>query len=392
MTRNEQTQVLIAGGGPVGLFAAVCAAQCGLDVIVLERNFRGTPRGHTTLLHPSSMRLLAELGLAPLLLREGLLLERLELRVNADTRLLELPFPALSITQAVLEEALLQVLRKQEVDLRATYELTRLDQDQLHVKVKAVHRERTKAASLMEDERWETVDSATIQARFVIGADGRASTVRQSLGIRTATNPTERYAMFEFPCAPTPDPRLLIDDEHSSFVSPLVTRRARCSFQLSRDQHASADLALLTTLLRTRAPGQTIPSELHWSGIVDFEPAVAEAFGRDRVWLVGDAAHTVGPLGVHSMNRGLREAWRLIEAMAAVSAGKHSLESLELLAGAQRRDWLRALAKDAHFELLPRAPSWLSQHAHRIVSALPVSGPDLDDVLGQLGMRLSPTP
>ena len=34
MTKVEQTQVLIAGGGPVGLVAALRAAKRGLDVIV----------------------------------------------------------------------------------------------------------------------------------------------------------------------------------------------------------------------------------------------------------------------------------------------------------------------------------------------------------------------
>jgi len=124
MTKVEQTQVLIAGGGPVGLVAALRAAKRGLDVIVLERSFRGTPRGHTTLLHPSSMRLLAELGLALLLLRVGRLIDDLELRVDSNIRRLKLPFPALSITQALFEGTRLQVLRKEEVDLRVTCEVT----------------------------------------------------------------------------------------------------------------------------------------------------------------------------------------------------------------------------------------------------------------------------
>src|SRR3954471_24994724 len=110
MTQVERTQLLIAGGGPVGLFTALCAAKHGLDVIVIERSFRGSPRGHTTLLHPSSIRVLAELGLSPLLLRAGQLIDELKVRVNRGTKRLKLPFPALAIPQSLFEETLLKVL------------------------------------------------------------------------------------------------------------------------------------------------------------------------------------------------------------------------------------------------------------------------------------------
>jgi len=203
MTKIEQTQVLIAGGGPVGLLAAVCAARRGLDVIVFERSFRGTPRGHATLLHPSSMRLLAELGLAPLLLRSGQLIEQIELRVSSHTLLLKLPFPAVIITQSVFEEALLQVVRKEEIDLRAPCEVVAIAQREQHVEVRVARREHVDATAL-RDQHWELADSSLIHTQFVIGADGRTSHVMHSLGIHAASSPAERYAMFEVPSDHSP--------------------------------------------------------------------------------------------------------------------------------------------------------------------------------------------
>jgi len=386
MTKVEQTQVLIAGGGPVGLVAALCAAKRGLDVIVLERSFRGTPRGHTTLLHPSSMRLLAELGLAPLLLRVGRLIDELELRVDSNIRRLKLPFPALSITQALFEETLLQVLRKEEVDLRATCEVTAVLQTEQYVDLEAVRREQLKAASSPQEECWELTDSSRFRANFVIGADGRTSHVRQSLGLRSSANARERYAMFEFPTDHPPQTTLVIEGELSHLMTTLVDRRARCSFQLAREAQPTADLAFLASLLRERAPQQEPPAELHWSGIVDFEPTIAEAFGRGRVWLAGDAAHTASPLGVQSMNRGLSEAHQLVEAMAAVETGTNPLATLELIGSAQRQNWLETFGSGPHFDLLPHAPDWLSGHLGQLVSALPASGADLAHLLGQLGV------
>jgi 2-polyprenyl-6-methoxyphenol hydroxylase-like FAD-dependent oxidoreductase len=384
MANTEQTQVLVAGGGPVGLLAALCAAKRGLDVIVIERNFRGTPRGHTTLLHPSSMRLLADLGLAPLLLRAGQLLDQVELSVDSGRQLLNLPFPALSVTQAVFEEALLQVLHKEEIDLRATCEVTAISQTENYVEVATVRREQIKETMSSRGEHWEVADSHSIRAAFVIGADGHGSQVRQSLGIGTVKSPAERYAMFEFPSDRQPEPELVIQGEFAHAVTPLVDRRTRCSFQLAPSSSATADLELLATLLAQRAPHHEAPRELYWSQIIDFEPAVAHAFGRGRVWLAGDAAHSACPLGVQSMNGGLSEAWQLLETMAAVNAGQLTPAALELLGSAQRRDWLRAVSGD--FELLPHAPAWLSGHARQVVAALPASGPDLEALLRQLGL------
>ena len=386
MSQVEQTQLLIAGGGPVGLLTALCAARQGLEVMVVERSFRGAPRGHTTLLHPSSIRLLSELGLSPLLLRAGQLIDELTLRIDSEKQRLELPYPALAITQSVFEEALLKVLRKEGVDLRATCEVTSLTQSEASVQVRVVRREQRQATGSPGDELWDSTDSRTIDAQFVIGADGRASRVRQALGIQNALEPMERYAMFELPCNYLPKAELVVSGQLGQLVTPLAGERARYSFQLAPSDNGSADLEHLATLLATRSPQYEMPRELHWSGVVGFEPAVADRFGRGRVWLAGDAAHCAGPLGVQSMNRGLTEAWQLSEQIASVVAGKQPLATLGLLGTARRDDWLRTLARDTDFELLPHAPRWLWGQVHRVVSALPASGTDLEGLLRQLGI------
>src|SRR6186713_1532817 len=78
----ESTQILVVGAGPVGLFSALCAAQRGLRVTVLEQNFRSTAPGHATILHPSSLRLMHEVGLSETLLAQGRVIDRIDLYVD----------------------------------------------------------------------------------------------------------------------------------------------------------------------------------------------------------------------------------------------------------------------------------------------------------------------
>ena len=51
------------------------------------------------------------------------------------------------------------------------------------------------------------------------------------------------------------------------------------------------------------------------------------------------------------------------------------------------RHWLRTLSSDADFELLPEVAEWLSAHVQQVVLALPASGPDLEELLRQLGIE-----
>ncbi|HEY0467003.1 MAG TPA: NAD(P)/FAD-dependent oxidoreductase [Polyangiaceae bacterium] len=388
----ERTQILVVGGGPVGLFAALSAARRGLQVTMLEQNFRSTAPGHATLLHPSSVRLMTDVGLSDRLLAEGRIVDRIELHVDGSSaKSLELRQPALAITQSLLEELLLKALRDEDVEIRSPCEATTLARSDNSVQTRVVRREFRTLGEPAHDGEWQPVESSLIDADFVIGADGYDSRVRANLGLESLdVGVTETFAMFE-------GPRASLDSAMnlgflgglSSTAFPLPKQRGRWGFQLGSDFSALPDLDQLRALLAERAPWQEAdPTDVEWSTVTHFERRLARRFGSGRVWLAGDAAHVTGPFGGQSMNGGLSEANDLVAHMAGCLLEGKSLATLEQLAATREREWHKLLGFNVQYDAAATAPAWLREHVRRIVPALPASGADLHGLLLQLGITV----
>ena len=102
------------------------------------------------------------------------------------------------------------------------------------------------------------------------------------------------------------------------------------------------DRAALTRLLRTRLPWFAgIPSDVSWATSMRFEHRASRPFGRLRAWLAGDAAHLGGPLGVQSMNAGLREAADLAFCLDEILHRRAPLGVLESYGARARAEWMR---------------------------------------------------
>jgi 2-polyprenyl-6-methoxyphenol hydroxylase-like FAD-dependent oxidoreductase len=397
MTKNaravEHVQTLVVGGGPVGLFSALCSARQGLDVLLLDQFWRDYAPGHATLLHPSTLELLEEGGLADKLRAKGHTVERLALQIESDPVItVRLPSPALAVPQSALALVLLEALRKEDVDRRAPHQAASIEQSDGGVDVRVMRQELVTLGSPANYSEWEPVESYRVRADFVIGADGYDSRMRSALGIDMLDlGKTETFAMFEFPIASAvgAEARLYFNDDLVSAVLPLPGGRARGAFQIEVGLDAEPDVAHLRQLLATRAPECSGPIErVDWGTVIQFEQRLARHFGKGRVWLAGDAAHVTSPLGGHSMNVGLQEARDLVLQVAECvkkGGGDALMPSYE---GQREGEWHDLLGLNVRCDCLPDAPPSLARYARRIVPALPVSGADLAEVLEQLGLRL----
>jgi 2-polyprenyl-6-methoxyphenol hydroxylase-like FAD-dependent oxidoreductase len=417
---ESSSEVLVVGAGPVGLFAAALLAGRGLAVTVVDEHEPSAAQSFALALHPASLECLAELGIADELISRGTALSRVAF-FGDGRRLGELRFDALPtrypfllmLPQAELETTLLRHLAAKGGEVRWLHRLVGLAAhsggDAVAGTIETLAADHYGYAA--EARPCAVGEAVSHRAAFVLGADGYASRVRRELQAGfDSVGPPRLFAVFEFsaPHAALKEVRIIVD-ELAGVLWPLGAERYRVSFELSageafpveRDRQqllhlprygglAVLDKSELERLILARAPWlEGTVSEVSWSVAVRFEQRLASSLGRGRIFLLGDAAHLMAPVGVQSMNLGIQEARALAHRLEAVLREGASPDTVE----AQATTWhahLRAWMAAPHpLVAEPHAPAWVRMRVAQLASLLPATGAHLPALLGQLGLRLA---
>ena len=144
-------------------------------------------------------------------------------------------------------------------------------------------------------------------------------------------------------------------------------------------------------LIATRAPWWAAqPTQIYWSTLGLFERRLARSFGKEGVWLAGDAAHQAAPVGVHSMNSGLVEARELAARISRIQRAGGAPSLLREYATETHQAWQWLLGSSGAVRALPKADSWVRENAARILACIPASGDDLEPLLEQIGLTAAP--
>ena len=143
----------------------------------------------------------------------------------------------------------------------------------------------------------------------------------------------------------------------------------------------------LQKFIRSRAPWFSANiNEILWCKQVAFEHRLVKQFGKDRCWMVGDAAHQTGPVGVQSLNVGLREADALATTLQQILQEGAPLNLLASYNRERREEWQSLLGLTGDLDARTDAGAWVRRRSARILPCLPASGDDLTLMANQLAL------
>ncbi|MGH3499527.1 MAG: bifunctional 3-(3-hydroxy-phenyl)propionate/3-hydroxycinnamic acid hydroxylase [Nocardioidaceae bacterium] len=329
LPEDVSCDVLVVGYGPVGMTCAALLAHYGLDVVAIEhhQNFYGLPRaGH---LDSETMRIFQRLGIAESIelvsqVVRGLQVVTPEWEVLGSVELGQPGEYGWRSDQLAYQPDLEDIIsaRGEKLGVRrfmaTTAEAIRQDDDG----VSTVVRPRG------EPER----QPSTIRSRYVIGADGAGSFVRGAIGAERRDLGFKAMPHlvvdFEYHDQDQDIPELqhayfVVDPERPHDVGRYGGRRnSRLEFAAKPDETREY-LEQEEIVWRLLAPWGMSPEKgrIIRSAVYDFESSLAEPWRVGRVFLAGDAAHTMPPFMGQGMLAGVRDAENLAWKLAAVTAG-----------------------------------------------------------------------
>src|SRR5262245_28255488 len=332
----NQRPVLIAGGGPVGVVAALALARQGIAVRVFEAEARvnDSPRAATT--HAATLEMLAELGLIDEVTRRGLIEPKFRIWDRASRELIvEFDFGLLA------NDTRFPYVVQCEQHKLANMTLDRL-RGFAHVefdfcaRVSAVEQSDDRVTAVVEGPS----GTRSVSGCYLIGADGGRSTIRKALGIdfEGYTHP-ERFLVlttpFSFDAEYAQCSRNYFSDPDEWCALFKVTGddgkglwRVLFPTRLDESDAQALDQAAVQGRLQRFFPKQGPYPVVH-RNLYNVHQRVAASFGRGRVFLAGDAAHVNNPLGGLGLNFGIHDAVELAGLLGRVLRAEASPLLLE---------------------------------------------------------------
>jgi 2-polyprenyl-6-methoxyphenol hydroxylase-like FAD-dependent oxidoreductase len=402
MVRHSDPEVLVVGAGPVGLVAALFLQQYGVRVEVVDMHQRTTQHSYALAIHPRTLRILQEVGLADALINAGRKLTKVayyegkERRAEIDYSRLASTHPYLLVVrQSLLERTAEEALQRKNLKVLWGHRLQGLAVQDATILAEVATLDQVATGYPVARTEWLVVRSETVRPAYVIGADGYDSAVRRMAGIEMAEHSAAQvFSIYEIEATGElpAEARVIFDPDVTSVYWPLEKGRCRWGFQIRDAAAHEASMERLEQLIAARAPWwMARPAQIYWSTLGLFESRLTQSFGKGGVWLSGDAAHQAPPVAVHSMNSGLLEARELASRISQIqrSAGASSL--LEQFASGMHEMWEGLLDAGRVVRALPGADSWVRQNGARILACMPASGDELEPLLQQIGLTAALT-
>jgi flavin-dependent dehydrogenase len=329
----SEWDLVIAGGGPVGLVTAIAARQRGLSAIVLERSVALPEKACGEGLMPGAVAVLASLDvdLSDAVELRGI--RFVEQSAIASARFVDRAGRALSRQRLML--ALVERARSVGVEIRSGHTLRdfRYDGRAVHVDVSA------SGGGL-----------SRLRGQLLVGADGLRSGIRRRLGYELPPRRAPRFGLQRhYRCAPWTDwVEVHWADGVEAYVTPLGVSEVGIALLSHGAPARFDDLLACFPSLRRSLGNSAAAGRVRGAG--PFEQRVQRVLAPG-VALVGDAAGYLDAVSGEGLALGFRSATALVERFTAGELWRYPGDHARVSAPYQtitwfmleiaRRPWLR---------------------------------------------------
>lgn len=325
-------RVLIVGGGPIGLIAGYWLARKGIPVHIVEKSPTVPMDLRASTWHPATMDMLEEFGVTDVILQNGSITPSWQFRYRDEPDRVTF---RLDVLKGETKHPYRVQCEQFHVVRHLSHEVPKLDN--------ATHWFGAEATALEQhDDHVELTvnhggETRTLRGRFLIGADGARSMVRQALNLgfvgKTYDSVT-LVAITDFPFenhfedlsgvayfwVPGGHFSLLrVPDRWRSGISP---RPGQTPEDALTDESIQAHFQSIVP--------RDEPYKILAKGMYRTHQRVTETFNVGRVLLAGDAAHLNSPNGGLGMNSGVHDAINLVDKIVKIWHGHADIGLFDL--------------------------------------------------------------
>jgi 2-polyprenyl-6-methoxyphenol hydroxylase-like FAD-dependent oxidoreductase len=320
------TDVLIVGAGPTGLALAVSLQQAGIRHVLIDKSPTAQTTSRAAVIHAHTLETLDSLGVASDLVARGLKLSTFRIR-DRDRALIALDFGTLPSTHPYL-----LMLPQDDTEQVLSARLAALG---------GAVRRSTTATRLMQSDGGVTAALASsggessLRARYVVGADGMHSVVREAAGIGfEGAAYGESFVLadvfMDWPLGPS-EVTLSYSPAGLIVVSPLPngSYRVVATVDEAPEKPGAGDVQAIFDARWPRS-GEVVVKSIGWASRFRVHHRLATAYRNGAMFVMGDAAHVHSPAGGQGMNCGLVDACVLGRLLSDVIARRRPEDDLEL--------------------------------------------------------------
>ena len=327
---NVTCDVCVVGYGPVGMILATLLAQYGLNVVVVERHRERYAYHRAGSIDGEIMRVFQALGIAPkaeligrpLVSMEWITPEREVLAATPRGNSITGWKPTYVFHQPELEKII--NARALELGVRVFMDVT----------ASSIKQHSEKAVLTVRSTTHPEATPWSIDASYIIGADGAGSFVRREMGSHRGDLGFQHIDHLvldiehldpDRDITPMQEAYLVLDVKRPTMVARWVGYPSRWSrFEFTRlDNESRESLENEEGCWRLLADWDITPdnAKLVRKAWYTFEASIADKWRAGRVLIVGDAAHTMPPFLGQGMCSGIRDAMNLSWKLNDVFAG-----------------------------------------------------------------------